>query len=144
MAGALELAVKGIELSGTETFCANEAAIDYMLNGDFESAFPYIKKMYQNSPSIESCDLLLIFDALYDGDDKGVKEELAALVDEIDKTYSSYGVSSLTDTLSIINGEKTLEDVFCAGTYSLENNEAALEEAAEAAEAAENASETAE
>ena len=136
--GALETAVKGIELSGSETFCANEAAIDYMLTGNFDDAFRYLKNMYQSSPSIESCDMLLIFNALYDGDNKEIKEEAAALVEEIGQTYASYQVTSLSDTTAIINGEKTLEDVFCAGIYSLQNDEATAEaEAEEAAEAAE-------
>ncbi|MBQ6067761.1 MAG: hypothetical protein IJK89_13195 [Clostridia bacterium] len=133
VAGALEAAVKGIALSGTETFCANEAAVDYMLTGDFESAFGYLKNMYRSSPSIESCDMLLIFNALYDGDNKDVKEDLAALVEEIEQTYASYQVSSLSDTTAIINGEKTLEDVFCAGTFGLAND-AAAEEPTETAE----------
>ena len=131
VAGALETAVKGIALSGTETFCSNEAAIDYMLTGDFENAFGYLKKMYQSSPSIESCDMLLIFNALYEGDNKDLKEDLSALVEEIGQTYANYQVNSLSDTTAIINGEKTLEDVFCAGTFALAND--AAEEPTEAA-----------
>ena len=133
VAGALETAVKGMELSDTETFCANEAAVDYMLTGDFENAFGYLKNMYKSSPSIESCDMLLIFNALYDGDNKDIKDDLADLVDEIEQTYASYQVTSLSDTTAIIGGEKTLEDVFCAGTFAL-SNDAAAEETAETAE----------
>lgn len=133
--GALETAVKGMELSGVKSFCGNEAAIDYMLTGDFESAFEYLKNMYQSSLSIETCDMLLIFNALYKGDNKDIKEDLATLVDEINKTYANYQVTSLSDTTAIISGEKTLEDVFCAGSYTLENNAAAeTETTTEAAE----------
>ena len=132
VAGALETAVKGIELSGAETFCANEAAVDYMLTGDFENAFGYLKNMYQSSPSIESCDMLLIFNALYEGDNKDLKEDLAALVEEIGQTYESYQVTSLSDTTAIINGEKSLEDVFCAGTFALAGDAAAEEPTEEA------------
>ena len=132
--GALAAAVKGMELSGEKSFCSNEAAIDYMLTGDFESAFEYLKNMYQSSLSIETCDMLLIFNALYQGDNKDIKEDLAALVDEINQTYANYKVTSLSDTTAIISGEKTLEDVFCAGSYTLENNAAAAETTTEAAE----------
>ncbi len=132
--GALEAAVKGIELSGAKNFSANEAAIDYMLTGDFDSAFEYLKNMYHNSLSIETCDMLLIFNALYQGDDKAIKEELATLVKEINDTYGNYQVTSLSDTTAIINGEKTLEDVFCAGSYALENDAPAADETTTAAE----------
>ena len=133
--GALETAVKGMELSGVKSFCGNEAAIDYMLTGDFESAFEYLKNMYQASLSIETCDMLLIYNALYQGDNKDIKEELASLVEEINQTYENYQVTSLSDTTAIISGEKTLEDVFCAGSYTLENNAAAeTETTTEAAE----------
>ena len=124
VSGALEAAVKGMELSGAETFCGNEAAIDYMLTGDFENAFEYLKKMYQASLSIETCDMLLIFNALYQGGNKDIKDDLASLVNEINQTYESYGAASLSDTTAIINGEKTLEDVFCKGTFSLGNGAA--------------------
>ena len=123
--GALETALEGILFSGSKTFCGNEAAIDYMLTGDLENAFEYLKTMYQNNMTIETCDMLLIFNALYKGDNKDLKEDLAALVEEIDQAYQNYGVTSLSDTAAIISGEKTLEDVFLAGTYALQNDEAA-------------------
>ena len=126
--GALETALNGILLSGSKTFCGNEAAVDYMLTGDFESAFEYLKNMYRNSMSIETCDMLLIYNALYKGDNKDIKEDLAALVEEINAAYQNYGVTSLSDTTAIINGEKTLEDVFLAGTYALENHAAQPDE----------------
>ena len=132
--GALAAAVKGLDLSGSGSFCSNEAAVDYMLTGNLDSAFPYLKNMYTNAMSIETCDMLLIFNALYKGDDKEIEEELSALVKEIEQTYQNYGVSSLADTTAIINGEKTLEDVFLSGSFALENGEATA--AAEAEEAA--------
>lgn len=142
VAGALEAAVQGLERSGAESFCANEAAVDYMLTGDLDSAFPYLKDMYNNAMSVETCDMLLIFNALYQGDDQEIKDELSALVKEIEQTYQSYNVTSLSDTTAIINGEKTLEDVFLSGTFALENDEATA--AAEASEAASAEAETAE
>ena len=129
--GALETALTGIALSGSETFCGNEAAVDYMLTGDFDSAFSYLKKMYQDSMSIETCDMLLIFNALYEGDDREIKDELASLTDEINQMYQSYGVSSLSDTEAVISGEKTLADVFLAGSYALSGDGAQTEETAE-------------
>ena len=136
--GALAAAVKGMELSGAESFCSNEAAVDYMLTGDLESAFPYLKNMYNNARSIETCDMLLIFNALYQGDDQEIREELDALVKEIEQTYQSYNVTSMSDTTAIINGDKSLEDVFLNGTYALaDDGTAAASAAASAATPAE-------
>ena len=139
VAGALKTAVKGIELSGVESFCADEAMIDYMLTGDFESAFPYLKSAYQqNSQSPRPYDMVLIFNALYKGADKTVKEEVAAMADEVAQMYQSYQMSTyFPDAAAIISGEKTLEDVFCAGRYDLLADDATVDaEVEESAEAA--------
>lgn len=116
---AIEAALKGIELSGSSANCAKQLAIAYMLKGDFESAFGYITSMYQNSMSVESCDLILVFDHLYEGTDETITTELETLVSEVNQTYSYYSVSSYADTTAILDGTKTLEDVFMGGNYDL-------------------------
>ena len=140
IAGALEAAIKGVKLSGVESFCAEEALIDYMLTGDFDSAFPYLKIAYQQNTqqSPRPYDFVLIFNALYKGSDKDVEEEAAALADEVAQMYTQYQMSAYFDnTTAIVNGDKTLEDVFCAGRFDLQDDEATLEtEVEESMEAA--------
>ena len=137
---AIEVMLEGDVLQNAVR--VGSVASDYMLTGDLDSAFPYLKDMYNNAMSVETCDMLLIFNALYQGDDQEIKDELSALVKEIEQTYQSYNVTSLSDTTAIINGKKTLEDVFLSGTFALENDEATA--AAEASEAASAEAETAE
>lgn len=117
--GAVEAALKGIELAGTSTDCGKQLAIAYMLKGDFESAFGHVSSFYSNGASIDSCDLVLVFNKCYTGTNEEIKTSLSALVSEIQQTYSYYGVSSYNDTTAILNGEKTLEDVFMGGNYDL-------------------------
>ncbi|MBR3768791.1 MAG: hypothetical protein IKL10_11220 [Clostridia bacterium] len=119
---SIEAALKGVELSGSSTDCGKQLAISYMLKGEYESAFGYLLTLYTNNMSVDSCDLLLVFNALYEGDDADIKAELEAAVSEINQTYSYYGVTSYEDTTAILNGEKTLEDVFMAGNYDLSDD----------------------
>ena len=116
---SVETALKGIELAGSSSYCGKQLAIAYMLQGDFESAYGYVSSLYSNNMSVDSCDLMLVFNKLYDGDDAEIKAELEAAVSEIEQTYSYYGVTSYQDTLDILKGEKTLRDVFAAGDYDL-------------------------
>ncbi len=116
---AIEAGLKGIELSGSSANCAKQLAVAYMLKGDFESAFGYVTSMYQNSMSIVSCDLILVFNHLYEGTDETIKTELETLVSEVNQTYSYYQASSYADTTAILDGTKTLEDVFMGGNYDL-------------------------
>ncbi len=117
--GSLEAALKGIELSGESSYCGTHAAIAYMLKGDFESAFGYLSTLVNTTQSLDTYDLMLVFNALYEGGNEELEAELATLVDTIEQTYSYYQVVSYDDTTALIEGTKTLEDVFLDGNYDL-------------------------
>ncbi len=117
--GAVDTALKGIELAGSSPDCDLQLAIAYLLKGDMESAFGYITSVYNESQSLDAFDLVLIFDALYEGDDEDIKTELTSLVSTVNQTYTYYGLSAQDDTKAIIDGTKTLEDVFMSGNYTL-------------------------
>lgn len=117
--GAVEVALKGIELAGSSSDCEKQLAIAYMLKGDFESAFGHLNSFYSNGASIDSCDLMLVFNKLYTGANEEIKSALASAVAEIQQTYSYYGVTSYKDTTAVLNGEMTLEDVYMSGNCDL-------------------------
>lgn len=117
--GAIDTALKGIELAGSSPDCAQQLAIAYLLKGDMESAYGYITSVYNESQSVDAFDLVLIFNALYEGDDAEIKAELETLVSTVNQTYSYYGITSHEDTTAIIEGTKTLEEVFMNGDYKL-------------------------
>ena len=118
--GAEEAALKGIELSGSDSSdCAQQLAIINMLKGDLETAFGYVSAVYNASQSMEAFELVLIFNALYVGDNADLKASLGEMVSIVNQTYSYYAITSYAETTAIINGTKTLEDVFMSGDYTI-------------------------
>ena len=117
---AEEIALKGIELSGTDSAdCAYQLTIIYMLKGDFESAFNYLSTVFSVNQAMDSYELVLIFNALYDGDNEDLKTTLAEMVDAVKQTYEYYGVSSYAETTAVIEGTKTIEEVYMSGDCML-------------------------
>ncbi|MBQ6899156.1 MAG: hypothetical protein IJN70_09270 [Clostridia bacterium] len=118
--GAEQAALKGIELSGSDASdCAQQLAIVNMLKGDFETAFGYVSAVYNANQSMEAFELVLIFNALYKGDNADLKTSLNEMVSIVNQTYSYYGLSSYAETKAVIDGTKTLEDVFMSGDYTI-------------------------
>lgn len=117
---ALEMAEQGMAVSESFINCCYDAAVAYMLKGEIETAFNYISKCYKNSqPSIELYDLVLIYDAVYDGENEDINNSLKEMVENVNKAYESSNVKSYEDTNAVINGEKTLADVFLKGNCTL-------------------------
>ena len=113
-------ALKGIELAGEASAdCAHQLVITYMLKGDFEAAFSHLSSLFSSNQSLDVYDLVLIFNALYDGDNEDLKSTLAEMVSAVKQTYDYYSVASYAETTAIIEGTKTLEDVFMSGDYML-------------------------
>lgn len=117
--GAVETALKGIELAGNAPDCSFQLAIAYLLKGELETAYGYVRSVFNENQSLDSYDLILIFDALYDGENEDIKTELASFVSTVNQTYTYYGLSAQEDTKAILDGTKTLEDVFLKGNYKL-------------------------
>ncbi len=117
--GAVETALKGIELAGGSAECSFQLAVAYLLKGDLETAYGYVRSVFNENQSLDSYDLILIFDALYEGENEDIKTELATFVSTVNQTYTYYGLSAQEDTQAILDGTKTLEDVFLKGNYKL-------------------------
>ncbi len=117
---AEEAALKGIEYSGSTTGdCAQQLVIVDLLKGDYETAFGYLSGLYSAAQTMESYELVLIFDALYDGDNADITASLAEMVSMVEQTYSYYGITSYPETAAIVDGSKTLKDVFMSGDYTI-------------------------
>ena len=121
-AAAAEIAANGIELVGdSASNCMKEAGVAYMLAGDYEKAFDMLYDCYQANLTLENCDLLLILNYL--AKDSTVAEELASAAEEVNATYENYQVTSFDDTLAILDGSKTAEEVLTSGTGTLSSAE---------------------
>lgn len=116
----IEIAEKGLAVNDTFLNCSYDAAVAYMLKGDIETAFSYISKCYNSSQaSIALYDLILIYEASYEGDNEDIINSLNEMKENIDSVYEANGVSSYEDTVAVINGEKTLEEVFLSDNFTL-------------------------
>lgn len=117
---ALETAVSCVENSGEYVYSAREAVILYMLEGNFEKAYEYATILYEESFTIETCELMYVLATEYlkeAEDNEALKEELEYTIEYIDYVYSSYSVSHTDTTKALINGELSLKDVFLSEKY---------------------------
>lgn len=127
--GALKAALEGAELSGQTSYCTREIALDYILKGEYESAFGYLSKYYSAVLSSyystyadvrSACELLYMLNGLYKGDNADLKEDLAGLIEEVDGMYSQYSWTKLAETEAVIDGSKTPADLFLSGTFGFD------------------------
>ena len=116
---ALETAVNCVENSGAYVYSAREAVILYMLEGNFEKAYEYATVLYEESFTIETCELMYVLASEYlkKVEDADLKAELEDLIAYIDYVYSSYAVSHTDTTKAVIKGELSLKDVFLSAKY---------------------------
>lgn len=116
---ALETAVSCVENSGEYIYSAREAVILYMLEGDLEKAYEYATVLYEESFTIETCEIMYVLanEYLKATDDADLKAELEETIKYIDYVYSSYSVSHTDTTQAIIKGELSLKDVFLSEKY---------------------------
>lgn len=117
---ALETAVNCIENSGEYIYSAREAVILYMLEGNFEKAYEYACLHYEESFTIESCELMYVLASEYLKvvEDADIKDELEYQLEYIDYVYSNYAISHTDATNALIEGKLSLKDVFLSAKYN--------------------------
>ncbi len=117
---AEEAALKGVEYSASSAGdCAQQLVIVNLLKGDLETAFGYLSSIYSAAQSMESYELVLIFNALYEGDNEDITASLEEMVAMVEQTYTYYGITSYPETTAIVEGTKTVQDVFMSGDYTI-------------------------
>lgn len=117
---AEEAALKGVEYSESSAGdCAQQLVIVNLLKGDLETAFGYLSSIYSAAQSMESYELVLIFNALYEGDNEDITASLEEMVAMVEQTYTYYGITSYPETTAIVEGTKTVQDVFMSGDYTI-------------------------
>lgn len=135
---ALKLALGAADASSEINYCAYEAAVAYLLKEDLTSAADYAKKYYTSVSSsynatykdlVSACELITLIEGLYKGNDD-LKKELTGLTDEITELYAYYQLTHLQDTVDILAGNKTVNDVFASGSFNFDFNAAAETETA--------------
>ncbi len=115
--GALRTAEESMELSGVKQYCAYEAAVALFIKGDHEKSFEYAKQVYTAQPTESCCQLIMVLNALYSGENADMKAELESLTAEIEDLYASYGLEASDAAKGLMDGSLTAEDVFLNGEY---------------------------
>ena len=117
---ALGLAAAGIRFSGVYYACAHEAAIGYLLKGDFSAALENAAGIFDaGNADRADMELLILLDALYAGNDDQLKNRLNA--------YKEKAAAALTDNhfalsdaaKAVVEGTKTAEELFLSAPYDL-------------------------
>ena len=117
--GSLSIAEKGIELSGTRNECAYQAAVAYLLLGDYEKAYELAEDLYTNNLSIDTAELIKVIAETYDGGDTELSAKLQEVSADVDDKFEQAQIEFSENTAAVIGGEKTLEEVFLSGIYAL-------------------------
>lgn len=116
---ALQLALSGMDLSGEYNYSAKEAAIIYLMQGDFENAYDIANTLQKENLTVDNAELLKVICTLYDGENAGLKTAAEESAAEIDALFSQYGIEYSENALALIEGTKTIEEVFGTAPYYL-------------------------
>ena len=115
---ALETAEKSMELSGETNYTAYEAALCYLILGNYEKAIELTSPLVEAGLSYDLCDLVKVLEALYTEKEGDAAETLKSLVATVDNTMSQNGIDVSENAKAIIDGTKTAKDVLMSGTYN--------------------------
>lgn len=115
---ALEVAEKSMELSGEKTYTAYEAALCYLIIGNYEKAIELTSPLVEAGLSYDLVDLVKVLEALYTEKDTDAAATLKSLVENVDSVMEQNGVSVSENAKAIIDGTKTAKDVLMSGTYN--------------------------
>ncbi|MDY4256008.1 MAG: hypothetical protein SOX69_09860 [Oscillospiraceae bacterium] len=115
---ALETAEKSMELSGETNYTAYEAALCYLILGNYEKAIELTSPLVEAGLSYDLCDLVKVLEALYTEKEGEAAETLKSLVATVDNTLSQNSIDVSENAKAIIDGTKTAKDVLMSGTYN--------------------------
>ena len=115
---ALETAEKSMELSGETNYTAYEAALCYLILGNYEKAIDLASPLIEAGLSYDLCDLVKVLEALYTEKDTDAAQTLKTLVENVDSAMTQSNVSVSENAKAIIDGTKTAKDVLMSGTYN--------------------------
>lgn len=116
---ALKLAEQGTALAETKNYCAREAVICSLLQGDAAKAFGYAKELYDASLTLDHCEYILIIAATAENVDENTQKEIDEYKAKVEQVFSENSVEAGEKAQGIIDGTLKLEDVFLKSPYYL-------------------------
>ncbi|MBQ3517808.1 MAG: hypothetical protein IJA31_00655 [Clostridia bacterium] len=125
MEGDLETAAsyvaKGLAYENESYECERQNIILCMLNGKFADAYDNVVALYTRGlATMTECETIAVYAALFADADDTQKAKLDEIVKYIENDlYGAYGYTYSENTKALIDGTKTLNDVFMAEPYDL-------------------------
>ncbi len=125
MEGDLEAAAayveKGLSYENTSYECECQNIILCMLGGNFADAYDDVVALYTRGLStMKECETIAVYASLFTDANDEQKAKLDEIVKYIENDlYGSYGYSYADNTKALIDGTKSLNDVFMAEPYDL-------------------------
>ena len=116
---ALEIAKKGMELSGSMEYSAREAVICAMLKEDYSAAFNYASQLYDASLTYDNVEYIMIITSLYESDDADEQAKLDEYREKAEKVMDEYTLELGEKAQGIIDGTTTMVKVFMEAPYYL-------------------------
>ena len=121
LAKAASLTEKGLSVEDQSFECERQYIILCMLKGEFEKAYDCAVAIHTNGfQSVMECETVAVYASLFKNANATQKAKLAEILSYIENDlYGSYGYEYSQNTVALINGTKTLNDVFCNAPYDL-------------------------
>ncbi len=122
--GDLEAAAAYVEkgLAGKDAYeCERQNIVLCMLNGNFADAYDSVIALYDRGlATMNECETIAVYAALFTDANDEQKTKLNEIVSYIENDlYGQYGYTYSENTTALIDGTKTLNDVFMAEPYDL-------------------------
>ncbi len=125
MEGDLEAAAayveKGLSYENESYECERQHVILCMLNGNLADAYDSVVAMYDRGLStMTECETIAVYSALFTDADEAQRAKLDEIVSYIENDlYGAYGYTYSDNTKALIDGTKTVNDVFMTEPYEL-------------------------
>ena len=112
---------KGIAYENESYECERQHVILCMLNGNFADAYDSVVDMYTRGlASVSECETIAVYAALFTDATDEQKAKLDEIVSYIENDlYGAYGYTYADNTTALIDGTKTVNDVFMTEPYEL-------------------------
>ena len=116
---ALEIAKKGIELSGSTEYSAREALICSLLKEDYSAAFDYAAQLFDANLTYDNVDYIMLITSLYESDNADEQAKLDEYREKAENVMDQYSLEVGEKAQSIIDGTLTMVKVFMEEPYYL-------------------------
>lgn len=116
---ALEIAKKGVELSGKTEYSAREALICALLKEDYSAAFDYATQLYDANLTYDNVDYIMIITSLYESENAEEQAKLDEYREKAEKVMDDYTLEVGEKAQAIIDGTTTMVKVFMEEPYYL-------------------------